>query len=732
MPTERRDTIAHAPTGNAQPAVSRRRTNGRACITCHQRKVRCDILEKGTPCSHCQIQNKPNCTIYEKKKKRSSRASNSRPSPVPLQPRHSSQQPQPQPQRHHHHHQRQQPQCLTAPATPRATAALWPEVAVDPIARPSSSTGHYQHDSPSTMQDSAENEETYETRNLADFIGQDLPKVGEISRSERLYFIGTEFSNLNHLVRHRALRRDQKDVLHFGTRRLARKVPSVPEEALKLPPKALADELVTAYFAHVNPGFPIVDEDEFMTSYNGSDVPKLVSLPLLNAIFLVGAHVLSSTREDCRASTYTFFRRAKMLFDYRFEQHRETYLQVALLLTWQCDNLEDIVDNSWHWIGIGARTAFGMGMHRDARSSTLNTIDKRQWVRLWWCLFQFDVMVSASFGRPQAINLEESDTPMLDESHFQGIPHGNPTFAIEHTKLCIIFSTAMRRRVALRSTEADRAAATKEADEELAKFITQLPQSLQISHSNPDTWQATLHLSYHNFLILLHRPPPHQDPSRVSHHSATDHSICGDAVVAINSIFESLRARNTLCNLWLPSVHVLFTSLLHIASELNSPNPLIAAKSSRMFDSLIHTLRDISQYWIYAKSLLRLFEERAMWKKRQRGHVLGSSEDRTFQQSQESPTTRTGASEFSLRPDPLGVPSIMGDAPSTLQPSSAPVPGPAYGFNFDYGVHQGLSYGEGFPNGLDIAGNGSEAMNLLPVPSVLEFLLAGVDNQYDF
>ncbi|EWZ44666.1 hypothetical protein FOCG_00840 [Fusarium oxysporum f. sp. radicis-lycopersici 26381] len=730
MPTERRDTTAHAPTGNAQPAVSRRRTNGRACITCHQRKVRCDILEKGTPCSHCQIQNKPNCTIYEKKKTRSSRASNSRPSPVPLQPRHSSQ--QPQPQRHHHHHQRQQPQCLTAPATPRATAALWPEVAVDPIARPSSSTSHYQHDSPSTMQDSAENEETYETRNLADFIGQDLPKVGEISRSERLYFIGTEFSNLNHLVRHRALRRDQKDVLHFGTRRLARKVPSVPEEALKLPPKALADELVTAYFAHVNPGFPIVDEDEFMTSYNGSDVPKLVSLPLLNAIFLVGAHVLSSTREDCRASTYTFFRRAKMLFDYRFEQHRETYLQVALLLTWQCDNLEDIVDNSWHWIGIGARTAFGMGMHRDARSSTLNTIDKRQWVRLWWCLFQFDVMVSASFGRPQAINLEESDTPMLDESHFQGIPHGNPTFAIEHTKLCIIFSTAMRRRVALRSTEADRAAATKEADEELAKFITQLPQSLQISHSNPDTWQATLHLSYHNFLILLHRPPPHQDPSRVSHHSATDHSICGDAVVAINSIFESLRARNTLCNLWLPSVHILFTSLLHIASELNSPNPLIAAKSSRMFDSLIHTLRDISQYWIYAKSLLRLFEERAMWKKRQRGHVLGSSEDRTFQQSQESPTTRTGASEFSLRPDPLGVPSIMGDAPSTLQPSSAPVPGPAYGFNFDYGVHQGLSYGEGFSNGLEIAGNGSEAMNLLPVPSVLEFLLAGVDNQYDF
>lgn len=43
-----------------------------------------------------------------------------------------------------------------------------------------------------------------------------------------------------------------------------------------------------------------------------------------------------------------------------------------------------------------------------------------------------------------------------------------------------------------------------------------------------------------------------------------------------------------------------------------------------------------------------------------------------------------------------------------------------------------LPYGDGFvEGGLDMTGNGG-GMNLLPVPSVLEFLLAGVDNQYDF
>jgi transcriptional regulatory protein AMDR len=78
-------------------------------------------------------------------------------------------------------------------------------------------------------------------------------------------------------------------------------------------------------------------------------------------------------------------------------------LQASLLLTWQCDDLEDIVSNTWHWVGVATRTAFGMGMHRDAGPSSLNAMDKRLWVRLWWILFQFDVLVSASYGRPQAM-----------------------------------------------------------------------------------------------------------------------------------------------------------------------------------------------------------------------------------------------------------------------------------------------------------------------------------------
>ena len=95
-----------------------------------------------------------------------------------------------------------------------------------------------------------------------------LPSIQKLPVAVGLFFIGTEFSNLHYLVRQRSRRPDQR-VLHFGGHPLRPKVPSVPAEVLELPQKALADELVQAYFVHVNRGLPIIDEDDFMKVYNG-------------------------------------------------------------------------------------------------------------------------------------------------------------------------------------------------------------------------------------------------------------------------------------------------------------------------------------------------------------------------------------------------------------------------------------------------------------------------------
>jgi transcriptional regulatory protein AMDR len=177
----------------------------------------------------------------------------------------------------------------------------------------------------------------------------------------------------------------------------------VPRESFNLPDQAVADELVDAYFTHVNPGCPIIDEDTFMSQYRSRDPHNAPSLLILQSILLVGAHVCRPrpARDTLKS---TFFRRAKMLFEARVERNRDLLVQAALLLTWYSDPVDDdVASNAHFWVGIAARIATGLGMHRNAGSSTLVPQDKRMWRRTWWILVQFDVAISLQYGRPQAM-----------------------------------------------------------------------------------------------------------------------------------------------------------------------------------------------------------------------------------------------------------------------------------------------------------------------------------------
>ncbi|OHF01793.1 fungal specific transcription factor domain-containing protein [Colletotrichum orchidophilum] len=600
------------------------------------------------------------------------------------------------------------------------------------------------------------------TRNLADFLDREETGYQEFLPSGRLYFIGTEFSNLNYLVRQRSQRPDQH-VLHFGSHPLAPKMSSVPPEALELPIKALADELVQAYFLHINRGIPIVDEEFFMKKYNNTETnedfarTRPLSLLLLNAILLVGAHVLSNQRDELKAMKAVFFKRAKALFDCRFEQHREIYLQAAILLTWQCDDLEDVISNSWHWIGIAARTAYGMGMHRDATPSSLNVMDKRLWLRLWWTLYQYDVLVSMAHGRPQAI-LEDSDVPLIEERHLEDTPEAEASFIVQHTQLCIIFAKVMKKRVALRCKEEDKVTATKDADAALAELVTNLPERLQLSSRDPDIWQSMFHITYNSFLILLHRPPPRALPGPSSVEAGNDLSICSDAAATIASIFESLRKRDMLAGLWLPSLHMLFTALVHTSSQMHSSNPIVAAKSKRHSESMIQTLHAMKSQWLYAQSLLNLFEPKQF---RGRGGIqqstqLGPTSIRVGGDGEQD-HHQISSSRISLPSDILrfddrnfaGPSASVGEAhPGRPFISSSTYASQNTNTTHEHGLarnpveqyaaavvgnmsQDGQHYGTGFV-GDDMGLTDADTMDMLQLPSALEFLLAGAGNNFDF
>ncbi|KAK7409218.1 hypothetical protein QQX98_008594 [Neonectria punicea] len=462
--------------------------------------------------------------------------------------------------------------------------------------------------------------------NLVQVVNQDHLQFQNFGCNNiaRLCFIGTEISNINYMVRQRSQHPRDDTIHHLPSRQLARKCTAhnpdrIPPEAFALPEKALVDELIHAYFSHVNCGWPIVDEEDFMTKYNARDSRNPPALTLLHAILLVGAHVLSRQRNDVAELKATFFSRAKTLLDARFEQDRTMHLQVALLMTWHSDGAEDILANSWQWVGHAARIALGLGMHRDSASSNLLPVYKRAWVRLWWVLVQFDVLVSVAYGRPQALNIDDSDVPTLTDAHFEGIPHAQRDFVIQHVRLCIILSKAMKQRGSLRSSPHANIQAIKQVDEALADFAMRLPEHMRLSLSNVDVWQSTLHLTYNNFLILLHRAPQNEIRDPPTSESLSDLEICRDSAMTVTLILEGLRTNGTLSGLWLSGINSLFTAILQVSTELDSNNPVVASKSLRRFDSLLLCLRELSRDWLYAMSVLRLFEDRAS-KDRQRQH----------------------------------------------------------------------------------------------------------------
>ena len=250
--------------------------------------------------------------------------------------------------------------------------------------------------------DTLDEDDEAEANRLSEFLSHDEARVSEITYRSRLYFIGTDFCTLNHLVRQRT-RPEDHDVLHFGSRTNAPRLPPVPADCLRLPGKKLSGQLIDAYFSLVNRGYPIVHQESFMESYNTHGRSSPLSLMLLNSMFFAGSHALEKSRPDLIRLTPQFFRRARQLFDARHDPDREHYIQVALLFTWCCDRLEDVVSNSWHWVGVASRSAFGLGLHRDASKSRITASIKRHRVRLWWTLYQFDVMTAAAHGRPQSM-----------------------------------------------------------------------------------------------------------------------------------------------------------------------------------------------------------------------------------------------------------------------------------------------------------------------------------------
>jgi hypothetical protein len=184
-----------------------------------------------------------------------------------------------------------------------------------------------------------------------------------IKEAGRVAYLG-ESSNLSLLVHDRY---GAPDVVHYplpenvrGAKARVNELDNMEIEILHqrgaflLPPRALCDELVEAYFKWVAPVVPVINRSRFMRQYRDPKNPP--SLLLLQAILLAGSRVCSNPQlMDSSGSTtpaaMTFYKRAKALFDANYEDDRVTIVQALLLMAWYWEGPEGKpfkhVSNHW-------------------------------------------------------------------------------------------------------------------------------------------------------------------------------------------------------------------------------------------------------------------------------------------------------------------------------------------------------------------------------------------------
>jgi len=340
-----------------------------------------------------------------------------------------------------------------------------------------------------------------------------------IKEAGRVAYLG-ESSNLSLLVHDRY---GSTDTVHYplpenvrGAKARVNELDNMEIEILHqrgaflLPPRALCDELVDAFFKWVAPVVPVINKSRFMRQYRDPKNPP--SLLLLQAVLLAGSRVCTNPQlMDSSGSTtpaaMTFYKRAKALYDANYEDDRVTIVQSLILMGWYWEGPEDVTKNVFYWSRVAIVVAQGSGMHRSVEGSQLTKSDKRLWKRIWWTLYSRDRSVAVALGRPVAINSEDADVEMLTEEDFIEDEPDRPAeyppepvhvhFFINYVKLCEIMGLVLSQQYSVASKyRRTNAIDLTHSDMALADWLQNCPSDVQWDKSHHHFWAALLHSNY--------------------------------------------------------------------------------------------------------------------------------------------------------------------------------------------------------------------------------------------
>ncbi|KAM5347621.1 hypothetical protein ACJ41O_007445 [Fusarium nematophilum] len=366
--------LSMLPTEDAQkkPQRSRRKRARRACLTCRSRKVRCDVSQRGSPCTNCYLDNE--CCVVTRRPSKYRRSLDA------------------------------------VKDCPEAAEEEMVDVEVYDVTAEPEKVKSSPHASPAVAEETGEfefvdtchNKDQDGTLDTPFELPPNLPWSLSAGRHlEGLKAFSTKANPPGTAPHHQpALEVVSDEVVYCRYPFLAiSEIRNIPQQdvsflelqgCLKVPTRPYLDEFVQHYFLHVHPLLPLLNEADFWEVYeHDSTRPPKNPIPLLlfqAMLFATSTHVSQSTVRalgypDFRSMRAALFRRTKLLYDLETESSPVVISQASVLLSLASLPANGKPRTIWLSLAIENAKAAEAHLYSTMAPSKQRNILKR----LWWC-----------------------------------------------------------------------------------------------------------------------------------------------------------------------------------------------------------------------------------------------------------------------------------------------------------------------------------------------------------
>ncbi|KAI0015600.1 hypothetical protein F4780DRAFT_773426 [Xylariomycetidae sp. FL0641] len=198
------------------------------------------------------------------------------------------------------------------------------------------------------------------------------------------------------------------------------------QSCLRVPTRTILDEFVHQYFLHVHPLLPLINEGDFWDMYCHASTrvcEEKFSLLVFQSILFSSCNFVSKSSikalgfPSIRAARATFYRRAKLLFDFDTEESPFRLSQAALLLSYWAPNWSHAAKRpNTAWLGIAIQNAKCAEAHLYSSMPPFSPVSEpiehrkqNSLKRLWWCCVIRDRILPLGMRRSLQISRAHFD-----------------------------------------------------------------------------------------------------------------------------------------------------------------------------------------------------------------------------------------------------------------------------------------------------------------------------------